>query len=295
MSLASALGGDQRDARQQHRQLRGIELDAALIRRRCRQRLEGARFQQPVVKPEAAVDKVQQLHPISPAVEEQEQTAVRRIRLELTANDPRQAGEALSHVGRPGVGVNPQLPAGDTQHAQSPLPGGVVRQARPSNHFRTGESSGSSITTPPGRRIVADPEFSAGLTSIALKDAEASPGNRLANRFAFHSLALSCGMPASVRIHWYKDDTEMPSRRQNSATVSSVRSYRRSRRFQSATFPTFVSALIKWDPFAQFRRNPDFNRPVYNGSGGRLHFEEFWPAGLLEWCQTRLQPARKAH
>jgi hypothetical protein len=117
---------------------------------------------------------------------------------------------------------------------------------------------------------VADPEFSAGLTSIALKDAEVSQGNRLANRFTFNSLALPCGMPASVRIHWYKDDTEMPSRRQNSATVSSVRSYRRSRRFHSATFPTFVSALIKWDPFAQFRRNPNFNRPVYNGSGGRL-------------------------
>ncbi|MFO0180452.1 MAG: hypothetical protein ACK517_01585, partial [bacterium] len=49
--------------------------------------------------------------------------------------------------------------------------------------------------------------------------------------------------------------------------------YRRSRRFHSATFPTFVSALIKWDPFAQFRRNPDFNRPVYNGSGGRLQID----------------------
>jgi hypothetical protein len=76
----------------------------------------------------------------------------------------------------------------------------------------------------------------------------------------------------------------MPSCRQNSATVSFVRSYRRSRRVHSATFPPLVSALIEWDPFAQFRRNPNFNRPVYNGSGGRLRLRagELLPLHLAE-------------
>ena len=56
-------------------------------------------FQQPVIQPETPTVKVQNLHPITTAVNKYEQAAIGRVGFELAADYPAEPIDPFSHVG----------------------------------------------------------------------------------------------------------------------------------------------------------------------------------------------------
>jgi len=62
---------------------------------------------------------MQELHPVSAAIDKHEQAAIGRIGLELGSDNSTEPIEPFSHVGRFGVSIDFRL-AGDVQHGADP-------------------------------------------------------------------------------------------------------------------------------------------------------------------------------
>ncbi len=158
-------GSHQRDSRQQHRQLRRIDLQPTGITIRL-QFFKRARFEQPVVQPESARRKVQQFHPVAATVEKDEQASFSRVGCKFVAHNSRQSVETLAHISRPGADEDLQGVTGEIQHDQPRAASTGDCSARSNNGKVAWELPSSSITIPLGNRIVTIAEV-AGINSIA--------------------------------------------------------------------------------------------------------------------------------
>lgn len=98
----SALDRLQRDTAENHRQLRGIDLQRGLIAC-CARLLERAGFKPFVPDRQAIAVPIQDLDRIAFTIDEQEQAALGRLASEGLANDAGQSAEALPHVGGRGA------------------------------------------------------------------------------------------------------------------------------------------------------------------------------------------------